>query len=190
MMDITFSEYVGDISKPRRSRSLPHTPIELKSYLESRDEQRPKRRFTALAEQESRLQTPPIDLSIYGVEFYRCAAGRPATAHFPLSLTTVDPNAYQRWPKKFTSAMKIDYQSYKDAVDRSSMMGAHHNRMLKSYGGLQRMTETQHRDMLDLCKGTMRLKYRRSVCALEARLCQYTAILLLTFSPAAHSHTA
>jgi len=201
-MDCTFSEHVGDMSKPGRSRSLPHTAIELQSYLESWDEQRPKRRIAALAKQESRLQTTPVDLSIYGDEFHRYAASRPATAHFPLSLPTIDATTYQRWPKEFTATMKIDYQSYKDVANSSAMMGAHYNRMVKIYGGLQRMTETQHRDMLELCKGTfddesgkirpsaMVLEYYRSVCALEARLYQHTAILLITPSPAAHSHTA
>lgn len=164
------------LSEPARNtqkaeRSLANNQSDIKSAPEPWNDQKLTRSTTERSEQ-----------SIYGHEFKHCATGRPGTVHFPLSRAIVGPETYQKRPKKFTAAMKIDYQLYKDVAESSSMMGADYNQIIKSYGGLQNMTETQHRDMLELCKGTfdeharrlqpspMALEYKRSVCSRTATL--------------------
>lgn len=92
-------------------------------------------------------------LNEYGKEFQHCHLGRRGTVHSPISRRVIEDKTYQKRPPKFTPEMEVDYQNYKEAARSSSNMQSQYQKILKTYGGFQRMTEDQHREVLELYSG-------------------------------------
>jgi hypothetical protein len=86
--------------------------------------------------------------------FQHCAQKRPGTSDGLVLRTIVDPETYQRWPETFTEDMEKGYKRYKDAGKSCGKMMRVYRQVVKSYGGIQQMTWSQHSDMLELVKGS------------------------------------
>lgn len=133
-------------------RNITETVLDTRNSPGHRYNEKPRRRNTDPQESKSKVRP---ELSIYSKEFQQCAGGRRGTVHLPVSVAKVCKDTYQKWPQQFTEEMVIEFNLYKTATASSASMGQLYNQSVASYGGLQKLTVTQHMEMLGLCRGTM-----------------------------------
>jgi hypothetical protein len=138
------------------------------NWPEDWQNQKPNRRITDTAfdyrrpsNAKSKLRPPLVGPGMYGDAFQSLAIGRRTTLQEPPRPQVADPKTYKRridvWPEE----MVRDYNSYKAACACKIDINKGYHATCQEYGGMEQLTEKQHRDMARLCGGEVDEDARR-----------------------------